>query len=237
MDDALDSLVDELRREAGRDQRPSVTLSYAQSLDGSISTAAKRPLALSCAASLRMTHRLRAAHQAILVGIGTVFTDNPALTVRLVEGPHPQPIVVDSRLRIPLESKLLQSPKPPWIAATQAAPPTAAEQLEKLGAQVLRFSSPDGTKVPLQELLRSLRERGVKRLMVEGGARIITGFLQERLVDRLVVTITPHILGGTHAVKNLAGERLADFPRLEQSNSTRIDEDWVLWGRPIWGSA
>lgn len=237
MDEALESLIDEVRSEVGDDHRPSVSISYAQSLDGSIATATKQPLALSCPASLKMTHRLRDAHQAVLVGIGTVLTDDPALTVREVEGANPQPVVVDSHLRIPVESKLLQGSKPPWIAAALDASPASAEQLKRLGAQVLRFSSPEGARIPLRDLLRSLREMNVKRLMVEGGARIITSFLRERLVDRVVVTITPHLIGGTHAVEDLAGRVISDFPRLEQINTTRLDEDWILWGRPSWGRA
>jgi 3,4-dihydroxy 2-butanone 4-phosphate synthase/GTP cyclohydrolase II len=237
MDDALESLFHEVRSEVGDDHRPWVTLSYAQSIDGSISTATKQPLALSCPASLKMTHRLRDAHQAILVGIGTVLADDPALTVREVEGTSPQPVVVDSHLRIPVESKLLQGPKPPWIAAALDASTASAERLEKLGARVLRLSSPESERIPLQDLLRSLREMGVKRLMVEGGARIITSFLRERLVDRIVVTITPHLIGGTHAIEDLSGRVISDFPRLEQANATRLDEDWILWGRPSWGRA
>jgi riboflavin-specific deaminase-like protein len=81
--------------------RPFVTLSYAQSLDGSIADRPGRPLALSGEASMALTHSLRASHEAILVGIGTVLADNPSLNVRLVAGKNPQPIVVDSRLRFP----------------------------------------------------------------------------------------------------------------------------------------
>ena len=86
------------RRRTGR---PFVTLSYAQSLDGSIADRPGRPLALSGPQAMALTHGLRAAHEAILVGIGTVLADNPRLNVRLVDGPDPQPMVVDSRLRFP----------------------------------------------------------------------------------------------------------------------------------------
>src|SRR4051794_24685033 len=87
--------------------RPIVTLAYAQSLDGSIATAARRPLALSSQPALKLTHQLRAEHDAILVGIGTVLADDPLLTVRLVNGPNPVPVVLDSRLRLPSTARLL----------------------------------------------------------------------------------------------------------------------------------
>ena len=84
--------------------RPFVTLSYAQSLDGCIAAKRGQPLALSGPQSLTLTHQLRSAHDAIMVGIGTLLADNPRLTVRLVEGRDPQPVVLDSRLRFPSEA-------------------------------------------------------------------------------------------------------------------------------------
>ncbi|MGH9336192.1 MAG: RibD family protein, partial [Vicinamibacteria bacterium] len=89
--------------------RPFVTLAYAQSLDGSIAGEGNRPLSLSCERSQKLTHELRACHDAILVGIGTVLADNPRLIVRLVNGEDPRPIVVDSRLRIPRDARLLKN--------------------------------------------------------------------------------------------------------------------------------
>ena len=85
--------------------RPRVTLTYAQSLDGSITARSGAPLSLSGAESLHYTHQLRAAHDAILVGIGTVLSDDPRLDVRLVTGPSPRPIVLDSELRCPVTAR------------------------------------------------------------------------------------------------------------------------------------
>ena len=92
-----------------KSQRPSVTLTYAQSLDGSITTQRGKPTAISGKESLLLTHQLRATHDAILVGIGTILADNPRLNVRLAVGPHPQPVILDSQLRFPLDAKLLQN--------------------------------------------------------------------------------------------------------------------------------
>ena len=115
MGDRLQSLEALSARAAAhhrRTGRPFVTLTYAQSLDGSIAADPGQPLSLSGPQSLLLTHYLRAAHDAILVGIGTVLADNPLLNVRLVEGKNPQPVIVDSQLRFPLDANLLRRHPP-----------------------------------------------------------------------------------------------------------------------------
>ncbi len=181
-------------------RRPSVTLSYAQSLDGSLAAAPGQPLALSGPEATMFTHQLRAAHDAILVGIGTVLADNPRLTVRLVPGPDPEPIVLDSRLRFPLDANLLHPPRAPWIATTDRADPERQTALAAAGARVLRFPAAADGRVPLPALLEALADAGVKRLMVEGGSAVITSFLSARLVDRIALTLAPRLIGGVRAV-------------------------------------
>ena len=118
-----------------RTGRPFVTLSYAQSLDGCISARPGVALALSGRQSLKLTHKLRAEHDAILVGIGTVLSDNPRLNVRLVDGDNPRPIVVDSRLRLPLDCNLLtQESGRPWIATIEKPDKKRSIALEAAGA-------------------------------------------------------------------------------------------------------
>ena len=104
----LGAVLDGAAAHHARTGRPLVTLSYAQSLDGCIAAGPGQRLSLSGPEALMLTHELRAAHAAILVGIGTVLADDPRLTVRLVPGSHPQPVVVDSRLRIPDDCYLLR---------------------------------------------------------------------------------------------------------------------------------
>lgn len=180
--------------------RPFITLSYAQSLDGSITATASQPLALSGPEAMKLTHELRAGHDAILVGIGTVLADNPRLTARLASGPNPQPVVLDSRLRFPLNANLLSHPKPPIIAATDLADAEQQAMLESKGARVIRFPASDGGHVHLPALLEWLSQNGIKSVMVEGGSAVITGFLSARLVDRVIITIAPRFVGGLHAV-------------------------------------
>lgn len=211
---------------------PIVTLAFAQSLDGSLAAASSRPLALSGPAALRYTHSLRAAHDAILVGIGTVLADNPRLTVRHAAGAHPQPIVLDSRLRFPLEAALLRHPaRSVWIAATPAADAGRQAALEAAGARVLRLPAREDGRVSLLALLDALAQRGVQRLMVEGGAAVITAFLQARLVDRLSVTIAPRLVGGLRA-PTAPVEVTVRRPVYQI-----LDDDMVLEGTPEFGTA
>jgi GTP cyclohydrolase II len=221
-----------------RHGRPFVTLSYAQSLDGCIAACPGQPLSLSGPQALRLTHHLRAAHDAILVGIGTILADNPLLNVRLVEGKDPQPVVVDSQLRFPLEANLLQQhPLSPWIATSERADVARQHRLEAAGARVVRLPCLANGDIDLQSLLERLGTWGVNSLMVEGGARIITSFLTHQLVDHLVLTIVPRLVGGMHAVGNLGPLAPPPFPELSQPQYQQLGEDLVLWGDLTWSKA
>ncbi len=210
---------------------PFVTLSYAQSLDGS--SAAKRgaALGLSGPESLKLTHRLRSKHNAILVGIGTVLSDNPRLTVRLVNGKNPRPIVVDSRLRIPLDCRLFnENIVTPWVAATEAYPADRKEAIEASGASVFIFRSNDKGQVDLLSMLVRLGQMGITSLMVEGGSRIITSFLLGQLANYLVLTIAPVMVGGLRGVNDLSRNKIPDIHSLHQMGHQWFGKDLILWG-------
>jgi GTP cyclohydrolase II len=212
MTNAHDSLFEDHQARADshlrRFGRPLVTLSYAQSLDGSIAARRGETLVLSGPESKVLTHRLRAANDAILVGIGTVLADDPRLTARLAGGAHPQPVVVDSRLRFPPDARLLNHPiHMPWIATGERADPARAQALEAKGAVMLPLPEEADGWIDLGALLDQLGQRGIASLMVEGGAAILTSFLAGRLADQLVLTIAPRLVGGLGAVdRPLAGE-------------------------------
>jgi 3,4-dihydroxy 2-butanone 4-phosphate synthase/GTP cyclohydrolase II len=215
--------------------RPFVTLSYAQSLDGSITTRRGHSMTISSSQSLNLTHRLRAGHDAILVGVGTVLADNPRLTVRLAEGQDPQPIIVDSQLRFPLNARLLQHrSRRPWIATTEAAADDRQRALEAAGACILRLPANCNDQVDLKALLARLAESGINSLMVEGGARVITSFLAARLVDRLVITVAPLLVGGLSAVGDLVQQNGHGFPHLRNPHYEWLGPDMVLSGDVIW---
>jgi 3,4-dihydroxy 2-butanone 4-phosphate synthase/GTP cyclohydrolase II len=211
-------------------ERPFVTLSYAQSLDGSITARRGEPLAISGPESMEMTHRLRAEHDAILVGIGTVLSDNPRLSVRLVDGLNPQPIIVDSKLRCPLSARLLRNDKPPWIATTETADYARQNALEAAGAQIFRLPALKNGRVDLQQMLAKLAQLGIRSLMVEGGAEIISSFLAAHLVDRLVLTIAPMLVGGLNAVAPGLDRNGVALPRLFRTHYQKLGNDIILLG-------
>ncbi len=206
--------------------RPFVTLSYAQSLDGCIAAEAGKPLAISAPESLEMTHALRAAHAGILVGIGTALADDPSLTVRLVQGDNPQPVVVDSQLRLPATARLLQMPHSVWVATTHAAPQERQHALEAAGARIIRLPATSQGQVDLAALLVRLGEMGLTSLMVEGGPSILTSFLADGLADYAVVTVAPVFVGGIHAINRL----LHPAPRLVNPQIVQVGPDATLWG-------
>jgi 3,4-dihydroxy 2-butanone 4-phosphate synthase/GTP cyclohydrolase II len=217
-----------------RDGRPFVTLSYAQSLDGSIAARRGEPTPISGPEAMRLTHQLRAHHDAILVGIGTIIADDPQLTVRLVRGPDPQPVVLDSRLRFPAWARLLREGRRPWIATTEAADRGRQAELEAAGARVVRLPADGVGMVSLEALLAYLDRRHIRSLMIEGGATVIGSVLAAHLADRLVLTIAPLLLGGLNAVGNLGQLNGQTFPHLAQPRHYALGKDMVLSGDLMW---
>ncbi len=234
----IDRLLAGAAEHRERHGRPLVTLAYAQSLDGSIAAWRGSPLALSGPEALVMTHQLRAAHDAILVGIGTVLADRPRLNVRLAEGTDPRPVVLDSRLRFPMrDCPLCERRRCTWIATTERADRRQQERLEAAGSRVFRVEADARGWVDLHALLPLLAEQGIRSLMVEGGARVITSFLTQRLVDQAVITLAPTLIGGLRAVESLHdgdGRRASgpgSFPQLIDPVYKRLGADLVAWGR------
>jgi 3,4-dihydroxy 2-butanone 4-phosphate synthase/GTP cyclohydrolase II len=221
---------------------PFVTLTYAQSLDGSIAATDGRPLQLSGEEALEFTHRLRALHDGILVGIGTVLADDPRLNVRRTSGTHPTPIVLDSSLRFPLDAQLLTCDGPaPLLITGPDADADRRHKLEEAGATVVELScAPDGG-VCLDTLLETLGQRGIERLMVEGGREVLTSFLRRRHVQRVIMTLAPTFVGGTAALSSLApadesSSAPAQFPRLQNIQYRWHGGDLILEGDPVWPS-
>jgi 3,4-dihydroxy 2-butanone 4-phosphate synthase/GTP cyclohydrolase II len=230
----LEEICAQARRHRKRTGLPMVTIGYAQSLDGSITTRRGVPLALSSRGSLRLWHRLRDYHDAILVGIGTILADDPQLNVRLVRGNDPQPVILDTELRFPLKALALESSKPPWIVTTHRSNSKRKKMLESRGAQVIRLRSARNGWVDLSALLKWLGEKGIDSVMVEGGARVITSFLKAQLADRFVITLTPYFIGGVHAVERLLVRQGHKEPvQLERARimgNKWFGRDLVLWG-------
>src|ERR671939_1523878 len=144
--------------------RPSVTVTYAQTLDGRVATATGESKWISCPDSLRFAHEMRAGHDAVLVGAGTVCKDDPRLTVRHVPGDDPLRVVVDSSLRTPLSAAVLAhgAAKGTVLAVTERAPERRCEEALSLGATVLKLPSDAAGRVDLRALLAELYSLGVR---------------------------------------------------------------------------
>jgi diaminohydroxyphosphoribosylaminopyrimidine deaminase/5-amino-6-(5-phosphoribosylamino)uracil reductase len=213
------------------ENRPSVTLSYAQTLDGRLAAVGGSSQWISCPESLRFAHELRAAHDAVMVGAGTACKDNPRLTVRLCSGKSPLRVVADSTLRLPLTSAVLATgaARGTVLATTARAPAGRREDAVSLGATVLELPEDGQGRVDLGALLDALGRMDVRSVMVEGGASIITSLLHERLADRLIVCVAPKILGsGIEAVGDLGIRDLADSLRLADAAVTSRGKDLIL---------
>ena len=173
-----------------RDRRPHVILKLAVSPDDKIGAAGRKPVAISGDAAKARVHLLRAQCDAVLVGIGTVRADDPLLTCRLpgMAARSPVRVVLDRNLRIPGSSRLVHSARetPLWVMTSSLAEAAAAMKLGAAGAQVIRVATaatPPG--LDLGGVLRALSEKGITRLLVEGGARVASSFVAAGLVDEV----------------------------------------------------
>jgi diaminohydroxyphosphoribosylaminopyrimidine deaminase / 5-amino-6-(5-phosphoribosylamino)uracil reductase len=175
---------------------PFVTAKWAMTLDGRIATKTGESRWISGEASRVLVHERRAAADAILVGIGTVLRDDPALTSRTASARQPRRIVLDSTLRVPPDARVLAGDGTPVIiATTERANPAARAVLEARGVDVLTAGGPDG-RVDLTALLRDLGRRGILSLLVEGGGTVHGAFFDAGLIDKVMVFLAPRIVGG-----------------------------------------
>ncbi len=214
---------------------PFITLTYAQSWDGSITTRCGETLNFSCEESTRVTHQLRSLHDGILVGIGTVLSDDPQLTVREWTGANPQPIVLDSQLRTPRTASLCRHPdKQCWILTLS---PDESSMVDHAEILTVNNKEGNGPHVPLDAAMKLLRQRGIRSLMAEGGATIITALLQARLADALVLTVAPRIVGGYKAVGDLQSNSPSQQVTIDPIHSAQAGKDLIVWGDIRYGGS
>ncbi len=214
-----------------------VILKWAQSIDGKMAWAGQTDGKrwISGDKSRKNAHKLRRRVQAILVGIGTVLADNPRLTARPSKGKKVARIVLDSKLRIPLTSKLLSTAKkvPVLIVTSQEAVQTNARKCERIaqkGAELLICPEVNG-RSNLAFLLDGLGKRGIAQLLVEGGATVLSSFLKEGLADEICVYIAPKILGGEGSVSMTASmSDVTEAVGLQYVDIKRFDDDIRLTG-------
>ena len=213
-----------------QDERPFVVVKYAQSLDGRTATATGDSKWISSEEERAVAHALRARCDVIMVGVGTVLADDPQLTVRMVPGASPIRAILDSTLRIPAEAKVLNDEGATLVITTERSPRDKRDLVASKGAGV-RVVSRCGQGVDLRSALKLLRDMGVNSVLVEGGAKVITSLLKEGLVDRVIVSISPKLLGsGTEGVGDLGTRSVADGVVLEQRSVHVVGHDVLIAG-------
>jgi diaminohydroxyphosphoribosylaminopyrimidine deaminase/5-amino-6-(5-phosphoribosylamino)uracil reductase len=212
--------------------RPWVTLKWAQSLDGKIATTTGHSQWITSLTSRKASHRLRATHDAVLVGIGTVLRDDPDLTVRHVKGRNPVRVILDTQLKIPFQSKVLESKKwvqGPWLAAAESGDPVKSKELERRGVRILKCSRGVTGGIDINCLLQVLANEGISSVLVEGGAKVLTSFVKARAVQRLVCFIAPVILGkGVDVFEDLGILRVDKASHLVSWKVKRSGEDLMV---------
>ena len=215
-----------------RDKRPHVILKLAVSSDDKIGAAGRKPVAISGDAAKARVHLLRAQCDAILVGIGTVRADDPLLTCRLpgMAARSPVRVVLDRSLRIPGSSRLVHSARetPLWVMTSNLAEAPAAMKLGAAGAKVIRVATatpPPGLDLPT--VLRALAEKGITRLLVEGGARVASSLVAAGFVDEvwLLRGAEPLGAGGVAALGALPLTAITQSPNFRVRASQSLQKD------------
>ena len=210
-----------------RDGRPHVMLKLAISADGKVAAAGRRPLPITGEAARERVHLLRAASDAILIGIGTALADDPLLTCRLpgMASRSPVRVVLDSALRLPLGSRLVKSARevPVLAVAGLDAPHSAEASLRAQGVDVWRVEEANG-RLDVAAVLKLLAVRGITRLLVEGGPTVAAAFLAADLVDEALLLVSPTPVGadGVDAFSPSAEVALL---RLQQAQAEQIGPD------------
>ena len=205
-------------------------MKLATSLDGRFATASGESRWITGHAARQETHRLRAVHSAVMVGVDTVIADDPELTVRLdgYVGFQPLRIVLDSHLRMPSAAKLVKTAHDTRTLAVSIA--NASRRLTDAGVEIARVAELDG-RVDPRAALEALSAMGQRAIMIEGGGQVAASFLAMNLVDNVEWFRAPIILGdeGLPAIGSFVLKALADAPRLKRVSATAVGDD--LWER------
>lgn len=206
-----------------------LSLKLALSLDGRIASRTGVSKWITCSDSRAYGHKLRAEHDAVIVGLKTALSDDPRLTVRAVDAKNPIRVVVDSKLRLPLDRKLVQTAReiPTCVLTTDAADEEQKRRLTDLGVLIIEVPKTSDGRCDMRAALRELAEREVVSVLCEGGAELAGTLLAGQLVSRLHAFVAPLLLGprGLAGAVDWAGPESPErAPRLE-------DPRWELHGR------
>ncbi|MFB6311121.1 MAG: 2,5-diamino-6-(ribosylamino)-4(3H)-pyrimidinone 5'-phosphate reductase [Salinirussus sp.] len=214
-----------------------VRVNAAMSVDGKLSTRERTQVEISGPEDFERVDALRAEHDAVMVGIGTILADDPSLTVKDTgrraerqergEPPNPARVVVDSSLRTSVDARVMDDAATTYLLASESAAPAAVGEMEAAGATVLQHGD---DRVDLTASLNALQDQGIDRLLVEGGGEVVFSLFAGNLVDRLSVFIGSKIIGGRTAPTLADGDgfREDDIRSLELESVERLDDGLVL---------
>jgi 2,5-diamino-6-(ribosylamino)-4(3H)-pyrimidinone 5'-phosphate reductase len=201
-----------------------VRVNAATSVDGKLASREREQLAISGPADFDRVDALRAAHDAIMVGVGTVLADDPSLTCE--DGENPVRVIADSRARTPTDATVLDGRAETVILVSDAADSDRVDDLVASGATVLEAGS---EQVDLATGLSALEERGLGSLLVEGGGEIVFSLFATDLVDELSIYVGSMVIGGREAPTLADGTGFtADYPALDLRAVERIDDGVLL---------
>ncbi len=214
---------------------PYVIAKWAMSLDGKTATRTGDSRWVSSLESREYVHKIRSQVDAVMVGIGTVLRDDPLLTCRHPEGGrNPKRLVVDGQARLPLDSQLVRtiSKAEVLVATTEHAPAERLDRLRKAGCRPITVKGKDN-RVDLGELMKVLGREQLTNIFVDGGSTLTASLLEDRLVDRVMVFISPRIIGGTEAPQPVSGigvDKVVDALALKDVCVRRCAEDILVEG-------
>jgi len=216
------------------EKKPFVTLKSGVTLDGKIATHTSNSKWITSAESRTDVHHLRNENMAILVGVNTVIEDNPELTTRIPNGRNPIRVILDSTLKIPLESKVVtDNLAETWIFTSKNYDEAKEEVLKSLGVKV--FVTNGLERVDPNEVVQILGENLVSSVLIEGGGTINASFLENKCIDKVILYFAPKLIGGKHAPTFLEGtgiEKMADAVDLLDTSIIKIGKDYKFIGYP-----
>lgn len=216
------------------DKRPLITLKMGQTIDGRIATSTGHSRWITSEEARTMAHKLRAQNDAILTGIGTIITDDPNLTVRLVSGKSPKRLILDSKLRVPLDAKIISDDEisNTMIITTEVASKEKVTRIEEKGAKVLVLEADERGWVMQPQLWSTLAEHGITSVLVEGGSKVHTECIKTGFVDYVTIFIAPKIMGtGIDAIGDLNIRNVNSAISVNDIEVKMVGPDVMLKGR------
>jgi diaminohydroxyphosphoribosylaminopyrimidine deaminase/5-amino-6-(5-phosphoribosylamino)uracil reductase len=218
------------------EKKPFVTLKSGITLDGKIATHTNSSKWITSEEARQDVHQLRSENMAILVGVNTVIHDDPELTSRIPNGRNPIRVILDSSLRIPLESKVIADMKAEtWVFTSEHHDQEKRRVLQDSGIPV--FVTSGSNRVDTEDVMRILGEKQVSSLLIEGGGTVNAALLENRLIDKVVLYIAPKLVGGKQAPTFLEGtgiDQMSDAVELANVTVTPIGKDFKFTGYPVY---